>query len=178
MNRTALLTVIALGPMCATAQYTATVKTTVVKKESTEWRAWSEDACTMNFPTLWVAEGAGPNDRVARFLAPDLGEGGVPEQVEVFIRDAGSADLATAAAALERALREADNSVQVTGSVMDGTEHVIDHTATLNGQAVRGHVRTSLHNGRLLVLKFSADPQRFADDLYLAEAMFASFAWK
>lgn len=178
MARLILSTFIAFTALHLSAQYTATVKTTVVKKESTEWRSWSEDACTMNFPTLWVAEGAGPNDRVARFLAPDLGEGGVPEQVEVYIRDAGSADLATAAAAYERSLREEDASVQVTGSAPDGAEHVIDHTCTLNGQPVQVHVRTSLSKGRLLVLKFSADPQRFADDLYLAEAMFASFAWK
>lgn len=178
MNRIVLSTVLAFGSLHLCAQYTATVKTTVVKKESTEWRAWSDATCSMNFPTLWVAEGAGPNDRVARFHAPDLGDGGTPEQVEVFIRDAGSADLATAATALERTLREEDASVQISGSALDGDDHVIDHTGTVNGHPVQVHVRIRLHKGRLLVLKYSADPKHFADDLYLAEAMFASFAWK
>lgn len=178
MARLILSALIAFTALHLSAQYTATVKTTVVKKESTEWRSWSDASCTMNFPSLWVAEGSGPNDRVARFLAPDLGDGGTPEQVEVFIRDAGSADLASAAAALERTIREEDSSAQISAGTQDGDDRVIDHTGTVNGHPVQVHMRTRLHKGRLLVLKYSADPQRFADDLYLAEAMFASFGWK
>ena len=120
MARLILSALIAFTALHLSAQYTATVKTTVVKKESTEWRSWSDASCTMNFPSLWVAEGSGPNDRVARFLAPDLGDGGTPEQVEVFIRDAGSADLATAAAALERSIREEDSSAQISAGTQDG----------------------------------------------------------
>lgn len=164
--------------MVMAAQYTATVKTTVVKSEVTGWRTWSNDACSLIFPGLWVSEGAGPNDRAARFLAPDQGPNGVPEQVELIIRNVGSATLEDVANDRITDLEEDGRKPAVLRSAMESGEHVLEFTFEHRGQPVHGIQHSRLVEGRLRVLIFTADPIRFDDDLHIAEALFASFAWK
>jgi hypothetical protein len=176
--RLPLLAMVLLGSNILWAQYTATVKTTVVKSEVTGWRAWSNDGCSLIFPSLWVSEGAGPNDRAARFTAPDQGANGVPEQVELIIRNVGAATLEEAANDRVTDLEQDGRKPAVLRSAMEAGEHVLEFTFDHRGQPVRALQRSRLADGRLRTLMFSADPIRFEDDLHIAEAMFASFAWK
>lgn len=176
--RLPLLAMVLLSASTLWAQYTATVKTTVVKSEITGWRAWSNDACSLIFPSLWVSEGAGPNDRAARFLAPDQGANGVPEQVELIIRNVGSATLEEVANDRITDLVQEGRKPEVLRSAMEHGEHVLEFTFEHRGQTVRALQRSRLAEGRSRVLLFSADPIRFEDDLHIAEALFASFAWK
>lgn len=177
MKRSTLFTALLLTTVAATAQYTATVKSSVTKVENSAWRKWSDAASMMNYPSGWTSHGSGVNDRAASFQAPNLTDG-PRERVELFVKPAAGHTLQEAAAAAEADAANVLDKAKVVTSAANGDKHLIDLTGEEQGSPVRMRREIRVMNDRVWVLVYSAPPAQFEENLYLAEAMFASFKVK
>lgn len=160
------------------AQYTATVKTTVTKTETLGWKKWSDKECMINYPSSWTNEGSMGTGALAIFFAPSDTVGGVRERLKVMSIDAKGKTMDELMAAME-----AQNSLGVAdlkkvSSSVEGEKGYMELQGTLDGQPVKLKRELSLHGDKAWILSYVAPASRFDDALYLADAMFMSFAVK
>ncbi len=168
---------LAIAPFLC-AQYTATVKTTVTKTESADWKKWSNKECLINYPSTWTNEGALGTDALAIFFAPSDATGGVRERVALSSLDATGKTM-------EQLMTEAESQNlmgytelrKVTASI-EGDQGVLELLGTLDGQPVKLKRELTLHGNKAWILGYVAPAAKFEDALYLADAMFMSFAVK
>lgn len=167
MARTAsLILALSIGTLCH-AQYTATVKTSVEKVETSAWKKWATADCTMNYPSGWTSEGAGVSERAACFQAAGDGTDATRDKVELFVRPADGKTLAEIA--------PPTGNITVTASESLKDRSMLEYTTEHNGRPLKVKQETRVQNGRVWTLVYSADPARYDDGLYLADAMMASF---
>ena len=162
----------------AHAQYTATVKTSVVKSDVAGWRKWSNGVAAIDYPSAWASEGTGPNDLTAAFTAPTDSTGRSPVKVELHVRPAAGMNTAQYLEHMKERLAARDKraAVQQGQSWENGCS--LEFTSEVEGRPVRVKQQARIKDGQAWVLSFISDPARYDDQLYLAEAMFASFSVK
>ena len=160
------------------AQYTATVKTTVTKTENADWKKWSDKECVINFPGHWTNEGSMGTGALVIFFAPPDPDGGFRERVLITTMDAKGKTVAELAATLEADAPLGMTSPQKMTSEVTDDAASVELSGTIDGQPVRVKRELSLRGEKAWVLTYIAPPARYDDALYLADAMFMSFAVK
>ena len=178
MLRNTLSTAALLSSGLLCAQYTATVKTTVTEVESSTWRKWSDAKCSVNYPSGWTSEGSGINDRAASFQAPVDGTDRTRDRVDLRVKPAGGRTISEIAKDAEAEISSMLTNAKVIGSTTADETHTLEYSGELNGRLLRVKQESHLKDGRAWILSFTADPDRFDDGLYVADAMFASFTMK
>lgn len=178
MLRTSCLSLALLTATGMVAQYTATVKTSVTKLESSPWSKWSDAVCSINYPAGWTSEGAAANDRMAAFQAPADSSGRWTERVELFRRAAGGAGIEAHGEQAAADVQGSFNAVKLLGSSLADDTHTIEFTAERNGRPLHVKQERRVLGDHLWVLSYMADPGFFDESLFMADAMFASFSVK
>lgn len=163
--------------VCA-QEYTATVKTTVTKQESADWQKWSDKECFLNYPATWTNEGALGGDALAIFFAPADAANGFRERMHLARIDATGKSVEQIRKGLE-----SDDELGVAGmrdlaSSNDDGKVTMEFSGTFDGRPVRVKRELIVRDGKAWVLSYIAAPERYQDGLYLADAMFLSFAVK
>lgn len=173
----ALLLVVAL---CSTAraQYTATVKTSVTKSDLAGWRKWSNGVCSIDYPSAWSSEGTGPNDLTAAFTQPTDSTGRSGARVELHVKPSAGMAADKYVEHLHEVAARHVKEAQFAGSDVQEGSCTIEYTGDLEGRRVRVKQQARIKDGQAWILSYIAEPSRFEDGLYLAEAMFASFTLK
>ncbi len=160
------------------AQYTATVKTTVTKTEGSEWKKWSDKECLINYPSTWTNEGTMGTKALAIFFAPADPNGGVRERMAVSSLDATGKTMEQLMTEMEAQNLMGYSELKKTSSSIDGEQGLLELLGTLDGQPVRLKRELTLHGNKAWILSYVAPASKFEDALYLADAMFMSFAVK
>jgi hypothetical protein len=160
------------------AQYTATVKTTVTKTESTDWKKWSDKECVINYPGTWTNEGSLGTGAIATFFAPPDPAGGFRERVALTSLDATGRTMEQLMAAMEAQNLLGYTDLTKTAAETGEGEGSMELLGTLDGQPVRLKRELTVHGNKAWILSYVASANRFDDALYLADAMFMSFAVK
>lgn len=173
-----LILVILSFQLTASAQYTATVKTSVVKSDVAGWRKWSNGVATIDYPSTWSSEGTGPNDLTASFTAPTDSSGRSPVKVELHVRPAAGMTLSQYLDHMKERLAARDKQAAVQDAQSWENGCSLEYTTEVQGRPVRVKQQARIKDGQAWVLSFISEPAHFDDQLYLAEAMFASFSVK
>lgn len=162
----------------AHAQYTATVKTSVVKSDVAGWRKWSNGVASIDYPSAWSSEGTGPNDLTASFTAPADSTGRSGIKVELHVKPAAGMSTAQYLEHMKERLaaHDRDAAVQDARTWDDGCS--LEYTGEVEGRAVHVKQQARLKDEQAWILSFISEPARYDDQLYVAEAMFASFSVK
>lgn len=160
------------------AQYTATVKTSVNAVENPEWKKWSDKECVINYPSTWSNEGSLGTNALATFFAPPDSAGGFRQRVLLTSLDATGKSMPDLMAAMEAQNITGFTDAQKTGSEMSEHAATMELLGIWNGQPIRIKRELSVHGNKAWILTYMAATPRFEDALYLADAMFMSFAVK
>jgi hypothetical protein len=166
-----------IAPMLC-AQYTATVKTTVTKTESSDWKKWSDKECVLNYPSTWTNEGALGTRALAIFFAPATANGEVRERVALSSLDATGKTMEQLMAEVETLNLMGYSELRKVSSTVEGDQGIVELLGTLDGQPVKLKRELTLRGNKAWVLGYVAPASKFEDALYLADAMFMSFAVK
>jgi hypothetical protein len=166
-----------IGPLLC-AQYTATVKTSVTPVESPGWKKWSDKECVINYPSNWTDEGSLGTSAIATFFAPADSTGGFRERVLLTSLNASGKTMTELCAAMEAQNLLGFTDAQKTASETTADAATMELLGTIDGQPVRLKRELSLRGNKAWILTYVAAATRYEDALYLADAMFMSFAVK
>jgi len=160
------------------AQYTATVKTSVNATENPGWKKWSDKECVINYPADWTDEGSLGTSALTTFFAPADPTGAFRERVLLTELDATGQTMPDLVAAME-----AQNVTGFTDATKTSSEVTKDFATmelhgTFEGQPIRLKRELTLRGNKAWILTYMATATRYEDALYLADAMFMSFAVK
>lgn len=160
------------------AQYTATVKTTVSAVESPGWKKWSNKECVINYPSNWTDEGSLGTSAITTFFAPVDPNAVFRERVLLTSLDATGKTMTDLLAAME-----AQNVTGFTEGRKIGVESgedfaVMELLGNFGGQPIRLKRELTVRGNKAWILTYMAVATRYEDALYLADAMFMSFAVK
>ncbi len=178
MLRCALLIPITALCLATSAQYTATVRTEVVKLESAGWKTWKGDGLSMNYPGNWMQELGGLQGMSALFLSQPDSATRQQDRFEVLELDRDGRSLETIASMGAAELGERMPDVMELGQSTEGDVLVREYSASMSGTAIRIKRQYRLQGDRIHVLTYMAVPQHYEEWLYMADAMFASFSTK
>jgi hypothetical protein len=174
---TVLFLAIGLG-LATSAQYTATVKTSVVKLESAPWKKLSNEQFAINYPGDWLQEFGGLRDLSALFLSPVDSGTAQPDRVEVKVGASEGRTLATVAASGLAELGERLSDVRELHRTFEGEVEMREYEAHMAGVHMRIKRQYRVQGDRIYVLTYMAEPRHYEEGLYMADAMFASFTIK
>ena len=160
------------------AQYTATVKTSVNAVENPEWKKWSNKECVLNYPSTWSNEGSLGTSALATFFAPADSAVAFRQRVLLTSLDATGQTMADLLAAMEAQNVTGFTDARKTDSEMTDNSATMELLGMMNGQPIRLKRELSLHGNTAWILTYMAATTRYEDALYLADAMFMSFAVK
>lgn len=160
------------------AQYTATVKTSVTAGENPGWKKWSDKECVINYPSNWTNEGALGTSALASFFAPPDSTGGFRKRVLLTSLDATGKSMSDLISAMEAQNITGFTDAQKTSSELTEDQATMELLGTFEGQPIRLKRELSLRGNKAWILTYMAGTTRFEDELYLADAMFMSFAVK
>ena len=157
------------------AQYTATVKTTVTPMDSPAWKKWSDKECLINYPANWTNEGALGTAALATFFAPPDSASDFRKRVLLTSMDATGKTMPDLLAAME-----AQNVTGFTDGHKTSSEATEDFATmellgTYQGQPIRLKRELTVRGNKAWILTYVASATRYEDTLYLADAMFMSF---
>lgn len=176
MLRTALLIPVTILCLSTSGQYTATVRTAVVKLENASWRTWKSDDRTMNYPGNWTLELGGLHGLSALFLSHADSATGQQDRVEVLEQERAGRSLETIANTGAADLGERLTDVKELGQSTEGEMLVREYSASMNGASMRIKRQYRVQGDRVHVLTYMAVLQHYEESLYMADAMFASFS--
>ncbi len=178
MLRLVLLFMITGICLVASAQYTATVRTSVVIPENAGWRQWSGPYCVLTYPGNWTQEPGGPQGLSALFMSRADSMTVHRDRMEVQVMDSDGRSLEAIASMGAAGLGE--RLTEVTELTQSGEGDVLqrEYSAKMSGTAMRIKQRFHLHGVRVHVLTYMAEPSNYEESLHLADAMFASFTTK
>lgn len=171
-----LSTLFASAVLCA--QYTATVKTSVTAVASPGWKKWSNKECVINYPADWTDEGALGTSAITIFFSPNQAEGAFRERVLLTSLDATGKSMTDLLAAMEAQNITGFTDARTTSSETHDDGATIEMLGQFEGQPIRIKRELTLHGNKAWILSYMASDTRFDDALYLADAMFMSFAVK
>lgn len=160
------------------AQYTATVKTSVTAVESPGWKKWSNKECVINYPSNWTDEGTLGTKAITTFFAPSDPAAGFRERVLLTELDATGKTMADLLAAMEAQNITGFTDARKTSSEATDDEASMELLGTFEGQPIRLKRELTLRGNKAWILTYMAAATRYDDALYLADAMFMSFAVK
>ena len=160
------------------AQYTATVKTSVTATDSPGWKKWSDKECVINYPSNWTDEGSLGTPAITIFFAPADPDIPFRERVLLTSLDATGKSMTDLVAAMEAQNITGFTDAKKTASEMMEDSATMELLGMLDGQPIRLKRELSLRGNKAWILTYMAATTRFEDELYLADAMFMSFALK
>ncbi len=160
------------------AQYTATVKTSVTPVESPGWKKWSDKECLINYPANWTNEGTMGTKAVVIFFAPAGPGDDFRERVSLTSLDATGKTMEQLMNEMEAQNLMGYSDLKRTAASIEEDQGTLELTGTLDGQPVRLKRELSLRGNKAWILSYVAPASKFDDALYLADAMFMSFAVK
>lgn len=160
------------------AQYTATVKTSVTAVESPGWKKWSDKECLINYPSNWTNEGSLGTSAITTFFAPADAAGAFRERVLLTSLDATGKAMADLLVAMEAQNVTGFTEARKTSVESDEDFATMELLGTFEGQPIRLKRELTLRGNKAWILTYMAAATRYDDALYLADAMFMSFAVK
>jgi hypothetical protein len=160
------------------AQYTATVKTSVTATDSPGWKKWSNKECVINYPSNWTDEGSLGTSAITTFFAPADPNSAFRERVLLTSLDATGKTMTDLMTAMEAQNITGFTDARKTSSEMTEDSGTMELLGTFDGQPIRLKRELSLRGNKAWILTYMAATTRFEDALYLADAMFMSFAVK
>ncbi len=175
MYRIALSTLITGLGLSTFAQYTATVRTSVVKLENANWKKWNGGDRSINYPGNWTQELGSLQGLSALFMSPADSGTAQRDRLEVQVLDPKGRSLETVASGGAAELGERLGDVKELGQSTEGDRLVREYSASMNGNLLRIKRLYRLQGEHVHVLTYMASPQHYEESLYMADAMFASF---
>jgi hypothetical protein len=160
------------------AQYTATVKTSVTAVESPGWKKWSDKECVINYPANWTNEGSLGTSAITIFFAPADPAAAFRERVLLTSLDANGKTMADLLAAMEAQNVTGFTEARKTNEGSTENSATMELLGMFEGQPIRLKRELTLHGNKAWILTYMAAATRYEDALYLADAMFMSFAVK
>ena len=160
------------------AQYTATVKTSVTAVESPGWKKWSDKECLINYPSNWTNEGSLGTSAITTFFAPADAAGAFRERVLLTSLVATGKAMADLLVAMEAQNVTGFTEARKTSVESDEDFATMELLGTFEGQPIRLKRELTLRGNKAWILTYMAAATRYDDALYLADAMFMSFAVK
>jgi len=160
------------------AQYTATVKTSVSAAENPGWKKWSNKECVINYPSNWTDEGSLGTSAITTFFAPADPAGNFRERVLLTGLDATGKTMPDLVAAMEAQNVTGFTDAAKTSSEMTEDFATMELLGTFEGQPIRLKRELTLRGNKAWILTYMAAATRYEEALYLADAMFMSFAVK
>lgn len=160
------------------AQYTATVKTSVTATDSPGWKKWSNKECVINYPSNWTDEGSLGTSAITIFFAPADPSGAFRERVLLTSLDATGKSMPDLVAAMEAQNVTGFTDAAKTSSEVTEDFATMELLGTFEAQPIRLKRELTLRGDKAWILTYMAAATRYEEALYLADAMFMSFAVK
>ena len=132
----------------------------------------------INYPSNWTDEGSLGTSAITTFFAPADAAAPFRERVLLTGLDAAGKTMDELLAAMEAQNVTGFTDARKTSVASDGDVATMELLGTFEGQPIRLKRELTKRGDKAWILTYMAAATRFDDALYLADAMFMSFAVK